>query len=603
TFSEAASAGQTAIVNNQTGTIAFSGKSAAANTTVTNNGNVVFSDESDAKAARLINNAEAGLTFQDRAGAGTSVIVSAGDLTFRNNSSADQSTILTSAGGITRFQDQADGGSATMQIDQMASLDVSQLTDQRLSLGSLTSAGYVILGNTVLSLHGNAVLNDTSKLSLVLGYGRLIASDVELQGGTLELKRAADLLYVIGETYSIIDALTFSGSSFSSDIIHDFAFLEPRLNGDGIAVTLNRNSVSFASVAETKNQHSVASVLDNLDQMTMVYRAVISGSKDDAFRGFDQLSGEVHATVVGAVHDNSGLLRRALLERARQATAADNTRRNSWESWLTATGSSHDHDGNENSAVSRVTGYAITGGFDRAISNEFSAGIAGAYEQNTLKISDRSSSADIKTVGGGIYAGWQYNGFGLRGGAAYQYHAIDTDRSIAFSALNGSLHSDYSASTGQIFAEAGYGFGAAGLQIEPYVGVSYVRSRFDTFQEYGLADAALTGSSLSVDSTLGTLGMRLSKRFALNNGFRVDAEFDAAWNRTFGQYNPVRWVSFASGIPFEVTSLSRDRDSAALSARLSFSRSDSFGIDAIYSGLLGEHTKGHRFGTRAIARF
>ncbi len=602
-FSGFSNAGQTAIVNNETGTIIFNGQSNAADTTITNSGSTVFSAAANAAAARLINNADATLRFHDHASAASSMIVNAGDLTFSGNSFADQATILTSEGATTRFEGQADGGTATVQIDQNANLDVSQLDKNRLSLGSLTSAGDVNLGRTVLSVQDTAVFNETSKLNLVLGYGQLIAQNLELQGGTLGLQRAADLLYALGETYRIIDAQSFSGSNFSPDIIHDFAFVSPSLSEDGTGVTLERNDVSFASAAQTHNQTAVANAVETLEPDTLIYRTIISSSEGDARYNFDQLSGEIHANIASAVHDNSTLLRMTLLERARQSTLNEPPRQDMWQSWLTATNTVSHREGDGNAATGRFTGNAMTGGFDRAITDTFSAGIAGTFEQNTLRIADRSSSADIKTVGAGIYSGWQYQGLGLRSGVAYQRHAIDTDRSVALPSLTGSLQSDYSAWTAQIFAEAGYIFNVADVEIEPFGGVNYSRSHFNGFQEYGLTDAALSGSYVSFDNATGTLGIRMSKRFILNHALSVDAQFEAAWNHALGDQHVTRQVAFSSALPFEISGTGISRDYLLLDARLSLLRYEQFDLNVIYSGLLSKETQSHRFGSTATLRF
>ncbi|MBX8827737.1 hypothetical protein, partial [Ochrobactrum sp. SFR4] len=126
-----------------------------------------FSGKSNAKDARLINNADANIRFQDHANAGSSFIINAGDFIFSSNSSAGQATIMTSEGGNTQFLGDADGGTASVHIDQNASLDVSRLNAHRLSLGSLTSAGDVNLGHTVLSVTDKIVLNESSKLNLI----------------------------------------------------------------------------------------------------------------------------------------------------------------------------------------------------------------------------------------------------------------------------------------------------------------------------------------------------------------------------------------------------------------------------------------------------
>lgn len=607
-FADNSSADHLDIVNNETGSVSFNGHATAANATIANSGSMAFADDSTAKDARIVNNADAGIRFQDRADAGSSMIVNAGDLTFSGKSSAGQSTILTSVGGTTRFQDQADGGSAIVQIDQNATLDASGLSEHRLSLGALTSAGDVNLGKTVLTVQGSAVLNETSKIDLVLGYGKLIADDVELQGGTLELHRAADLLYALGQTYKIIDAQTLSGSNFAEEVTHDFAFVTPLLSADGTAITLERNQVRFEDVAQSRNQTAVANAIDALATDRLIYRAIISSSTTDATKQFDQLSGEIHATAESAIHDKSVVLRTALLERARRSTDADRVpgdppRADVWQSWLTTTGTITNRDGDGNAAASRLSGYAVNGGIDRAITDTLSLGLAGNFEQNTLKISDRGSSADINTFGAGVYGAWQSEGFGIRSGASYQHHAIDVERNIVLPSLNGSLQNDYKAWTAQVFAEAGYRFDVAGLQIESFGGLSYVKSSFDGFQETGLTDAALKGASASLDSTIGTLGIRLDRRFRLDDEWRLDAQFEAAWNRAFSDQAVIRQVSFSSGMPFSTVGLSSDQNNVALNARMSLSRSDRFSVNIIYSGLLSDHGKSHTFGAGTVMRF
>lgn len=601
-FSDNSTAAQTAIVNNKTGTITFSGQADGAGTTLTNSGSVNFTQNSQAGSANLINNADADLRFNGQASAGSSMIVNAGDLSFSDKSSAAQSTIMTSEGGVTRFEGHADGGTATVQIDQNAQFDASRMDTGKLGLGALSSAGTVNLGSTVLTLQGNAVLNQSSTLNLILGYGQLIAQDVELQGGKLEIQRAADLLYALGKTYKIIDAQSFAGSNFAPDIAHDFAFVTPLLSEDGTGITLDRNTVRFESVAQTQNQTAVANAIEGLEPDRLIYRALISGSKTDALHNFNQLSGEIHASVESTVHDNSSLLRMALLQRARLSGGGDDQL---WRSWLSVTGSRGDYKGDAsgNIASARLSGYGLTGGVERTITDEITAGFAGNYEQNTLKIADRASTADIKTFGGGVYAGWHYEGFGLRSGAAYQQHAIDTDRSINLPSLTGSVQSDYKAWTGQVFAEAGYRLNAAGFEIEPFAGVSYVNSHFNAFQEYGVMDAALSGANATLRNTIGTLGVRMNKRFMLSNGFSVDAQFEAAWNRAFGDQQVARQVAFSSALPFEISGTGLSRDYLMLDARLSLLRSERFDVNVIYSGLLSKEIKNHRFGTSATLRF
>lgn len=340
-----------------------------------------------------------------------------------------------------------------------------------------------------------------------------------------------------------------------------------------------------------------------LEPDRLIYRAIISGTQDDARNSFNQLSGEIHASVESATHENSNQLRIALLDRARSAISEYQPNQKIWNNWLTVNGTIAHRKDNDNAASGRLTGYAVTGGVDWAFTNAFSAGIAGNYEQNKLKVADRFSSADITTLGAGLYAAWQHEGFGLRSGASYQHHAIDIDRTINLPALNGSLQSDYTAWTGQIFTEAGYSFNVGGLAVEPFAGLSYIRSHFDGFQEYGMTDAALKGAKTSLETTVATLGIQMNQRFFINNGLSVDTQVRAAWNRAFGDQHVKRSVAFSSGMPFEIFGTDMSRDYLLLDARMSLLRSEQFDLNVIYSGAFSKETQSHRFASTATIRF
>ncbi len=614
---DASSGADMVAVNNASGTIAWQDSADAGDATITNSGHVSFDGTSSAGHANLINNAQAMLQFDGSSSAGNAMITNAGTLQFSGASTAAQATILAGAGSQVQFSQQAQGGSASLHLDQDAQLDVSQMAQHQLSLGGLTSAGRIDLGKTSLTVADKAVLNQSSKLSLVLGYGQLVAKEVELQGGSLELQRAVDLLYRLGETYQIIAGQSFSGTNFNEVIAHDFAFATPNITADGSAIILERNDVAFNTAAQSANQSAVANALEQLEPERAVYRAIISADKAQASASFDQLSGEIHASVTGFLHQNSDLLRNALLQRSQQATAQRLPGQPAWQSWLNATGGVMQNSTSSGIAASSASGYGVSGGMDYAVTDQLIAGFAGHYQHNDFKLSSRASSADITSWGGGLYAGWQQHsesatpdqlvtvpqGFGLRGGASYQHHNIASKRTLDLPALNGTIQSDYTGWTAQAFAEAGYQFNLGNLAVEPFTGVSYVYSKFDNFAETGLADAALNGDASSLDSRIARLGIRMNQRFVLGSGMMVDAKFEAAWNRAFGGTAVNRQLAFSSGLPFDINGTALSKDYLSLDAKLSFLRSERLDVSVIYSGLLGAQLKNHHFGTSASLRF
>lgn len=78
--------------------------------------------------------------------------------------------------------------------------------------------------------------------------------------------------------------------------------------------------LSFCSVAESKNQCNVAEALDPLPFSNPLYLAVLTQTVDGARQAFNALSGEVHATVMGTLVDDSRYARDAVMGRLLQAS-------------------------------------------------------------------------------------------------------------------------------------------------------------------------------------------------------------------------------------------------------------------------------------------
>lgn len=599
-FAGASTAAQSDIINNNSGQVAFRGDATAGQSNITNSGALSFSGASNAESSALINNAGALIGFSDQSSANAAFIVNAGTLDFSGSSTAFASTITTSIGGITRFSDLAEGGTATLQLDQGSTFDVSGISDGRIGLGSFTSAGAVNLARTQITLSGSAVLNDTSNLVVTLGYGQLIANSIELQGGTLELERG-EIAYGVGQTYRILQAVSFTGSNFDSAIDSDFAFLTPRLSDQGDTITLDRNGVTFASAAQTRNQLAVAIALDATPQNSAIYTAVVGGTAADALYGFDQLSGEIHVTAPSYLWDNSRLLRNIVLERARTMSTARRDD-NRWQSWIAGLGSTGNFDGDGNAASASAQSYGAAAGVERLFEYDVAAGVAASYEHGTLEAAERNSEADVDTLGVAIYGSWQPSQFGLRVGAAYQNHQLDMTRDIDLPGLNAVASSDDSGWTGQVFAEAGYALKIGQAEVEPFAGVVYGNTSLDTFRETGAGDANLDVSSTSNDGTIVRAGVRTKYDFILANGYGLTAGVSAAWNQTLFGRNP-RQVAFLGGMPFNIYGPSETESQLELGASADLAVSNALILKLVYDGLLSSTNASHAINVGATLKF
>jgi outer membrane autotransporter protein len=175
---------------------------------------------------------------------------------------------------------------------------------------------------------------------------------------------------------------------------------------------------------------------------------------------------------------------------------------------------------------------------------------------------------------------------GLRLGASYALHDIDTSRGAVFPGFAESLDASYDASTRQVFGELAYRFDAAGAAIEPFAGLAYVDLNTDGFTETGGA-AALTGEGEGMSTTFTSLGLRLSAPFTIQN-IKASVRATIGWLHSFGDIAPAAQLAFSDGADFQIAGVPIARDAALLDAGLAFAVTDRLTVGLAYSGRIGD---------------
>ena len=110
----------------------------------------------------------------------------------------------------------------------------------------------------------------------------------------------------------------------------DFAFLTPSLAYDygagRVSLSLARNDTRMAWTGATRNQRAAAAAIDSIGMGSgnRLYDAVVRLPDDPALlhAGFDQLSGELHASAKTLLLQDSRYLRDAMSDRLREAADA-----------------------------------------------------------------------------------------------------------------------------------------------------------------------------------------------------------------------------------------------------------------------------------------
>jgi subtilase-type serine protease len=502
------------------------------------------------------------------------------------------------------------------------------------TVGAITanSGGIVAPGNSIgtLNVAGNVVFGSGSIYRVEVnaagqGDKLLAGGTATISGATVQVLAAAGN-YSSSTSYTILSATGGVTGTFAG-VTSNLAFLSASLTYDAnnVNLLLARNSTSFSSVGITPNQIAAGGGVESLGAGNAVKNAVLNLSAPQARYAFDQLSGEVHASVKTALIEDSRFPRDAGINRLRSAFggvgassgplaayAADGTpvavaaTTDGLAFWGQAFGSFGSTDGDGNAArLSRSTGGFLTGG-DAVAFDGVRIGALGGYSRTSFDVKDRASSGSSDNYHIGLYAGSQWGALGLRTGAAYTWHEIATSRSVAFAGFSAQDSSRYHAGTAQVFGDLGYridaGHTAVGaLAFEPFANLAYVNLSTGGFSETGAA--ALTGRSDSTGVTFSTLGLRASTDFRLN-GMAATARGSLGWRHAYGDVTPTSLLAFAGGgSSFSIQGVAIAKDSAVVDAGFDVVVARNVSVGFAYVGQAASHAQDHHFKANLYWKF
>ena len=436
-----------------------------------------------------------------------------------------------------------------------------------------------------------------------------------IAGGTVQVL-AGRGNYAWQTDYTILTAAGGRSGSFDG-VTSNLAFLSPLLGYDAnnVYLRLARNDVRFASIGETANQRSTGAAIETLGSGNAVFDAIVQSDASGARAAFDGLSGEINASTVTGLIEDSRLTRDAINDRLRSAfetvgakplplmgygddtkditTASVASER--YGAWGSAFGSwgSTDSDGNAG-RLSRSTGGFVTG-IDGFVTDDWRLGFLAGYSHSSFKGDDRRSSASSDNYHLGIYAGTQMGALSLRSGLAYSWSDIDSSRQVSLPGLTDGLSGSYRAGTTQVFGELGYAIKAGNIAFEPFANLAYVNVHTNGFTEKG-GSAALTVQGGSNDITFTTLGVRASTDFDLGS-MKAIARGMLGWRHGFGDVTPTVAQAFAGSNAFTIAGAPIARDSAVIEAGLDFAIAPQATLGISYQGQIG--SKAHDHGVRA----
>jgi outer membrane autotransporter protein len=475
------------------------------------------------------------------------------------------------------------------------------------TVGNLTVAGTLAAGSAyppqllapvafgTLEVDGDLTLNATSLLEV-----RMDAA------GNTDLIEVNGAAYLDGQVLALAsggnyaDALEYTFLRAEGGVEGEFdgvsaslAFLDASLayNENDVRLTLIRNGTTFGDIGSTANQRATGTAVEGLGVGNTIYDRVLTLSSDDARAGFDQLSGEVHASLKGALLTAGQSVGDTMNDRvaaafARLGDTAEDQTATGRNFWTSASGGVGVLDANSNAARTSYSAGNLFVGADAMFNQDWMFGAMVGYGRTNASVADHSSTASADNYHVGVYGGGEVEDFTFKFGAGYTQHDIDTSRTVTMPGFAESLFSSRSGGTGQVFGEIGHKFAFdSGLIIEPFANLAHASLFTGGFAEQGGA-AALSGGGAYASTTHLTLGIRGEASFAIGE-LQATARGMIGWQHALGGVEPTSTHAFANGADFTVGGSPAARDSAIVEAGLDFKLNPNVDLGVSYNGQFG----------------
>lgn len=541
---------------------------------VVNNGTLVFSRADNtsfdgvltgAGSISKLGGANLQLTGDSSAFAG-STTVSAGSLQVDGSLGGS----LTFASGTT-FSGNGTAGNVTLQSG-------SVLAPGGAGIGKLSTTGdLTVAAGTQYSLD----LDNTGNSDQISVGGK-----ATLQGGSVVSLASSAGKWSPTTTYTILNAGGGVSGTFG-DVSSNLAFLTPQLayTANAVNLTLIRNDILFADVGATRNQKATAAAIESQGEDGPVFGAVVKLDAASARTAYDQLSGEIHANLRGAIADDDRYKREAINQHL-LTQFADETE-DSFATWASAWGhrGHHDEDGNASKLDASGSGFFI--GADKGVGDRSRIGIA--LGSGRVSADARDDSASGNTLTAAIYGGADFGAVMIQAGGIYSRYDIDTHRTVNTDALAGRLSGSMKGHSMQAFVEGSYEIRWDSGALAPFVNLAQQELRTGSVNERG-SDAALHVMGDKNDLTYGTLGLRGRKDWGEDGRFGIFGSI--GWQHAAGDTDTVSKQRFINGgDAFEVMGTPVGKNAGVGVFGVRFLASPTVTIDASWNGQFASEAK------------
>ncbi|MBF34141.1 MAG: hypothetical protein CME94_07990 [Hyphomonadaceae bacterium] len=482
------------------------------------------------------------------------------------------------------------------------------------SVGTTVVEGTVQPGNSIgtITIAGDARFTSGSVYEVEVDPSGTASDLIDVSGSvTIENGAAVrhigfDGIYAAVSDYTIVTAGNGITGTFGS-VESDYAFLDATLGYDtnAVTLTLSRNDIALADVAATRNQRAAAAGVEGLGFGNALYGVILTQDGPTARYAYDQVSGELHASLKSALIADSQYPRQAALGRLH--TDIDNAAPQAskvvegvtiWGDAYNAWGRMNG-DGNTASMSHDTEGLLV--GADANLSSGWRAGVLAGVSYSDQDVDARFSAANGEGAHLGAYGGGQWGRVSVNAGAIYAWHDIETRRAVLFANVDERVRGQMDAQTRQAFGEVSYDAELAGVDVQPFAELSYIELETDGLTESGDM-AALHVAGDTTDATFSTLGTRARFPVELGN-VAGSLTGKIGWQHGFGDLMPNAANTLAGSATYRVQGVHLARDSGVVGAGLDLALSQNARLAVAYEGSFNEDNTQQAITARVGVRF
>ncbi|MDZ4820918.1 MAG: autotransporter domain-containing protein, partial [Planctomycetota bacterium] len=499
--------------------------------------------------------------------------------------------------------------------------------------GNVINNGTVAPGNSIaqLDIIGNYTQNASSQLEIEFnssgGNDVLdVHGDVNLDGTVSAVAEPG--VYTAGQSYTFLLYTGNRTGSFSG-IIDNLAFFDAVLQygANDVSFILQANSNNFIDIAETFNQRSVATVLDDypVSALTQITSQMLTMTDDQVRYSLDQLSGEVYGTSVQMQFQSTTNQLQLLAQRLRPmlvgyGQVAYDDRSSANDIVLVSCNSSGEIIYSENDNCQRGRNawgisyglggnaqtdgnaagldYGLGGvqfGMDRWVDDSTLIGWYGGYNFAQLNGQQLAQRVDSNSGQFGAYFSRDDEVDYFLATSGFGFDDYDSSRTINIGNFNVQTSAEYNGWQSASYFERGRTLRTAYGAVQPYGALQYIYLRQNSLSETGGEAANLNVAGVDANSLRSVLGTRVSRELVSKRGVVWVPQLRAAWQHEFLDTDTLIVNNFAAvpGSNFWIKGLDLGRDWALLGGGIGWQLTDQLSFSADYDAQVNDQQVFH----------